>query len=273
MIPSELSSAIQLSKEKGETPLYVCATAGTTVHGSYDPITPLSAICKHQNIWLHIDGSWGGAVIFSQKLRKGRMDGCDLADSVAITPHKMLGVPVTCSFLIGPDLGLFHQASSIDAGYLFHERDGGEEIWDLADLTPQCGRRGDAVKLFLGWTYYGLSGYASQVEMAFEIAEYFYSLLTENPNFVLVSKSPLPCLQVCFYWARGGRLSEDLEENGSVTKRVVHGLVERGFMIDYAPGEKGRFFRVVVNRDTKKETIDELIRAIEDVAGKIEGKK
>ena len=36
-----------------------------------------------------------------------------------------------------------------------------------------------------------------------------------------------------------------------------------GFMVDYAPGEKGSFFRVVVNRETRRETIDKLIKAIE----------
>jgi glutamate decarboxylase len=272
MIPSHLSSAIKASRERGETPLYVCATAGTTVLGSYDPITALSAICKAENLWLHIDGSWGGSIIFSQKLRKGRLDGVELADSVAITPHKMLGVPLTCSFLIGPDLNLFHQASSIDAGYLFHEQ-AGEEVYDLADLTPQCGRKGDALKLFLGWTYYGLEGYARMLETAFDTAEFFYSLLAINPHFVLVSKSPLPCLQVCFYWARDGKLSDELEVNGLVTARIVQGLVARGFMIDYAPGEKGKFFRVVINRDTRRETVEGLVRAIESVAGEVEGEQ
>jgi hypothetical protein len=38
-------------------------------------------------------------------------------------------------------------------------------------------------------------------------------------------------------------------------------------MVDYAPGDKGSFFRVVVNSQTRKGTIDGLIKAIE-VAGK-----
>lgn len=268
MIPSKLVEAISKSRERGEIPLYVCATAGTTVMGSYDPIIPLSTICKSENLWLHIDGSWGGAVIFSPTLRSTRMSGVELADSVAITPHKMLGVPVTCSFLLGPNLELFHQASSIDAGYLFHGKVG-EEVYDLADLTPQCGRKGDALKLFLGWTYYGTAGYAKQLESAFETAGYFYSLLAANPNFVLVSKTPLPCLQLCFYWAENGGLSEDLEANGLVTAKIVHGLVAKGYMVDYAPGERGKFFRVVVNRDTRRETVEGLIKTIDDVARQI----
>jgi glutamate decarboxylase len=269
MIPERLASAIHDSRGRGETPLYVCATAGTTVLGSYDPISALSQICKKEDVWLHIDGSWGGAVIFSENLCKGRMDGAELADSVAITPHKMLGVPLTCSFLLGPDLTHFHQASSIEAGYLFHSS-AAEEVYDLADLTPQCGRKGDALKLFLGWSYYGRAGYARQLEHAFDMARYLYDMLTAHPNFVLVSKTPLPCLQVCFYWARGGELSGDFEANGLFTAKVVQGLIARGFMIDYAPGTRGKFFRVVVNRETRSETVEELVRAVEDVAEEVE---
>jgi len=116
MIPSHLTTAITSSRQAGETPLYVCATAGTTVLGSYDPIGSISEICKNEGLWLHVDGSWGGGVIFSEKLRKWRLSGIELADSVAITPHKMLGVPITCSFLLGRDINLFHEASSVDAG-------------------------------------------------------------------------------------------------------------------------------------------------------------
>ncbi|TID13946.1 PLP-dependent transferase [Venturia nashicola] len=269
MLAASLQEAITKSRERGETPLYICATAGTTVMGSYDPIIPLSAIAKSENLWLHIDGSWGGAVIFSPSLRATRMLGVELADSVAITPHKMLGVPVTCSFLLGPDLDIFHGASSIEAGYLFHGNVGGGEIYDLADLTPQCGRKGDALKLFLGWTYYGTSGYARQLENAFETAEYFYSLLDADPRFVVVSEQPLPCLQVCFYWAGKRGLSGDKVANGRITERIVNGLVGKGYMVDYAPGEMGKFFRVVVNRDTRRETVEGLVKAIEDVAGRI----
>lgn len=154
---------------------------------------------------------------------------------------------------------LFHNSTNPD-----------DEIYDLADLTPQCGRKGEALKLFLGWSYYGKAGYAAQVEKAFETAEYLFSLLSSSGNFVLVSKTPLPCLQVCFYYGKGGRLSDDVERNGDVTERIAHRLVPRGWMIDYAPGEKGKFFRVVVGRETRKGTVEGLVKAIEAVAVELE---
>ncbi|RDL32584.1 Uncharacterized protein BP5553_09040 [Venustampulla echinocandica] len=264
MVPSSLEELILKAKAENRTPFYVNATAGTTVLGSFDPFTAISAICKKHNLWLHIDGSWGGPVIFSQK-QKHKLQGAELADSFAINPHKMMGVPVTCSFLLGKDMRTFHTANTLPAAYLFHASSTDEEVWDLADLTLQCGRRGDSLKLALAWIYYGSSGFEAQIDHAFGMASYFASLLEKNVNFVLVSENPPPCLQVCFYYAPGGVLRDIKEENSTITSSIVERLVGKGFMVDYAPGEKGAFFRVVVNSQTRSETIDRLVGDIEEI--------
>jgi glutamate decarboxylase len=118
IIPSEFEKAVQESKGRGETPFFLNATAGTTVHGSFDPFGELSVICKREGLWMHIDGSWGGSVVFNEKYRKSRLKGAELADSITINPHKMLGVPMTCSFLLGRDMNTFYKALTLPAGKL-----------------------------------------------------------------------------------------------------------------------------------------------------------
>ncbi|KAL5405287.1 hypothetical protein PMIN06_004971 [Paraphaeosphaeria minitans] len=270
MIPSELERLVEQSKDGGETPFFINATAGTTVLGSFDPFPALSAIAKRHNLWLHVDGSWGGSVIFNPEIAKGRLDGVQLADSIAVNPHKMLGVPMTSSFLLARDLRQFWSAMTLPAGYLFHNvGDDVDDIYDLADLTPQCGRRGDALKFFLSLQYYGEAHYAGVVANAYHQADHLASLVKRSPHFVCVSPDPLPCLQVCFYWARDGKLSPDREENGRVTSEVAKKLIGRGFMVDYAPGEQGKFFRVVVNGSTRRGTVEGLVKAIEECAGEL----
>lgn len=259
LLPEELEKLVKQARDKGKTPFYVNATAGTTVLGSYDPFKEISAICKKYNLWMHIDGSWGGSAIFSSK-QKHKLAGAELADSLAVNPHKMMGVPLTCSFLLAQDLTKFHKANTLPAGYLFHEEQSGGEVWDLADLTLQCGRRGDSLKLALAWIYYGSDGFEKQIDHAFDIASYFAAQVEQHPDFALVSENPPPCLQVCFYY----KLVEGKAENTKITSSIAQSLIPKGFMVDYAPGEKGSFFRVVVNRDTRKETIDGLITAIEN---------
>lgn len=314
MDPSALENCILKAKTQGKTPFYINATAGTTVLGSFDPFSQLSAIANTHNCWLHIDASWGGPFIFSPTL-SSRLHGSNLADSIAINPHKMMGVPLTCSFLLAADLRQFHDANTMPAGYLFHGNDHGDapngaggdvnsetgsyaadewtEPYDLADLTLQCGRRGDSLKLFLSWRYYGSAGYAAQIDHAYSVAASFADLIAMNSDIVLVSSNPPPCLQICFYFAPGresvfgfeerqlkppaskgsGRESTSVDMrslgrcNSLVTERITRNLVAKGFMIDFAPALEGReaegkFFRVVVNVQTVPETVQVLATEI-----------
>ena len=166
----------------------------------------------------------------------------------------------------------FHASNTLPADYLFHSSGpaSGEEVYDLADLTLQCGRRGDSLKLYLSWVYYGSEGYAKQIDTAFETAAYLAGLVSEHKDLVLVSENPPPCCQVCFYYAKDGILKEKAEENGRVTREITQGLVPRGFMIDYAGAdEKGAFMRVVVSRGTGRGTVEGLVEAVGDLGGKV----
>ena len=331
IVPSELERLVIQAKEQGKTPFYVNATAGTTVLGSYDPFPEISAIAHKHNMWMHIDGSWGGSFVFSDRLRYHKLKGCELADSIAVNPHKMMGVPVTCSFLLAKDLKQFHDANTLRAGYLFHDSDlercesryingvGGtgeglyrqlsreescngrldEDTWqepnDLADLTLQCGRRGDSLKLFMAWRYYGTDGYREKIENAYETACYTADLVSKRADMELVSEYPVTCLQVCFYYVPNGKcvfgkddgqnlppdfstaIDEDVllgNYNSKLTEKVTKQLVPRGFMIDFAPAlegqiAQGKFFRVVINIQTPRETVERLVQLIDELGRKV----
>lgn len=59
--------------------------------GGFDDIEAISKIAKKYNLWLHVDGCWGGTALFSERLRP-LMKGIELADSCALDPHKGLGI-------------------------------------------------------------------------------------------------------------------------------------------------------------------------------------
>ena len=48
---SALESAIESVLKVGQKPFYVCATAGTTVRGSYDPLSPIADVCTRHRLW------------------------------------------------------------------------------------------------------------------------------------------------------------------------------------------------------------------------------
>lgn len=87
-----LKAELQAAVDARHVPLFVCATAGTTVRGAYDPLRDIGQLAHEYGAWFHIDGCFGGAAIFSEKL-KYKLDGSELTDSIAFNPHKLLGVP------------------------------------------------------------------------------------------------------------------------------------------------------------------------------------
>jgi glutamate/tyrosine decarboxylase-like PLP-dependent enzyme len=284
----KLREMIREARHEGYTPFFVNATAGTTVLGAFDPLVEIARVCREEKLWFHIDASWGGSAIFSS-MHKHKMRGSELADSLTINPHKMMGVPVTCSFLLTSDTRRFWRANTLPAGYLFHGNDvpesgpqqdrskcstDGDEhaenaFWDLADLTLQCGRKGDSLKLALAWVYYGRLGFENQIDHAFHMAAYFASLIAVHVDLVLISENPPPCLQVCFYYARGSTLDADEAVNSRRTQEIARGLVSRGFMVDYAPGDRGFFLRPVIHLMTTKSTVEGLLKAVVELGNSI----
>ena len=318
MDPVALEAEIESAIKTGYIPFFVAGTAGTTVRGAYDPLSSIGEIAHKYGAWFHVDASWGGAVAFSEKLRH-KILGSDLADSVAFNPHKMLGVPMTCSFLLGRDLRTFWYANRLVAGYLFHNdvedvdtitlgrpansnldqakaapsdeidplkadwrsypalanAPNSDSVLDLASLTPQCGRRPDALKLYLHWRYYGKREISWHVENAFEAAHYLALLISKQASLDLIGGTEIPCCQVCFYHNAGNAVSSgpsevgDARRNSYLTRNIVKGLQLRGWMVDYASGtgkeyERGDFLRVVCNRTTNKGVAEALVRAVVD---------
>ncbi|KAJ1725854.1 Glutamate decarboxylase 2 [Coemansia biformis] len=174
---AELRRMMQHAIDSGQTPFFVNATMGTTVLGACDPLEDIAAVCKEYSVWLHVDGSWGGPLaLFAESpdmaptfvMPHGRVD------SMSVNPHKLLGVPLQCSFLLVREgLDVMRQALGLNASYLFHsegsdgeESQPGEGNLDVGDATLGCGRRPDALKFWLMWRYYGTRYFINRVSHA-----------------------------------------------------------------------------------------------------------
>lgn len=65
----------------------VVATAGTTNAGLIDDIDSIVKVCHKRDIWVHVDGAYGGAGIIAPSVRK-LYKGIEEADSFIVDPHK-----------------------------------------------------------------------------------------------------------------------------------------------------------------------------------------
>lgn len=278
---SELVRLIHRARGEGLTPFFANATAGTTVFGAYDPLADIAAVCKQEKLWYHVDPSWGGPAIFSST-QKHKMRGSELADSLTVNPHKMIGVPVTCSFLLGADMSKFWRANTLPAGYLFHSDTEDANSSGVSDIPigssaqgrsmgprrldaamrphrrlPQTRSRMDLLRQ---------RGLRRADRQRLRHSCLLATSIEANPNLTLVSENPPPCLQVCFYFGGEAVVAESKERNSWRTKEIARKLVGRGFMIDYAPGDKVLFFRAVVHLGTARTTVERLMEDVVEEA-------
>ena len=247
----KLDEEIQRTKLNGQTPFCVVATAGTTVRGAFDPIKEIAEICSNHNIWFHVDAAWGGSCMFSAKHRS-LMDGVELADSVCWDAHKMMGVPLICSaFLIKRPEILRKICSHGDvAHYLFH---GETEDVDLGRISLQCGRRNDALKLFLAWREIGDAGWARLIESYVSLADYLEATVKSHDK--LEMRSQRVWSNVCF------RYTVDGIDHNDVNNQIRERLVKSGdFMVSKSNVNEDVILRAVIaNPGVTTESLDKFI--------------
>src|SRR5580698_714 len=65
--PRILEQTIDADLASGKKPFCVVATAGTTNTGAVDDLVALAEICRRYDLWLHVDGAYGGSAIFSDR--------------------------------------------------------------------------------------------------------------------------------------------------------------------------------------------------------------
>ncbi len=170
MIPGELERAIASSKEAGGVPFAVIATSGTTVTSAFDDLNSLADICEAKNLWLHVDGCYGGSALFSPRHRH-LLDGVQRSDSFVWNLHKMMGMTQQCTALLVRDPDQLEACFAGKADYLF-QPDKLNANFDSGDRTFQCARRIDVLKLWLAWNHHGDAGFANRVDHAVEMANH-----------------------------------------------------------------------------------------------------
>ena len=254
MCPIDLKKKIQTSIDEGKTPLLVCSTAGTTVFGAFDPIEKVNTIAKDFDLWHHIDGAWGGAVMFSQKYNH-LLAGSAQADSLTFDAHKLMGSGLITSFFLTKHENILEESNSGGGSqYIFHDYDNAQ--YDTGRKSLQCGRKVDSLKFWLMWKANGHKGLEDLVNAQYEKQSYFVNLIKENPRLELIQEPEY--LNVCFQ-------VKPLDNSIDINKYNLDlrfKLVKEGKMLtNFSSLEDGTiFFRhIFANNMTQKTDLDNLL--------------
>jgi glutamate/tyrosine decarboxylase-like PLP-dependent enzyme len=238
MIPDELNSIIEECIRKGKRPFFVGATAGTTVKGAFDPLEEISMIAQQHNIWFHVDGALGGSVVLSPRHRH-LLDGLEKADSFSWNAHKLMGLPLICSILLLREKGHLLKANAVTGtDYIFHDEAYGAH--DLGPKSMQCGRRVDALKLWLSWKFYGDKGYAERIDRFFELAAFAEDIVKQTPSLELMA--PRSSVNICFRY-----IPKNSKDSDGFNIRLREELARNGkALVNYARLGKNLAIRLVI---------------------------
>ena len=76
-----------LTEEDRDRVFSIVATAGTTNAGVIDDLAGVAEVCAEFDVWMHVDGAYGGAGLAAPTVRD-RYKGIEHADSFIVDPHK-----------------------------------------------------------------------------------------------------------------------------------------------------------------------------------------
>lgn len=216
MDPGALRSAIRRDREQGIRPFCVVATLGTTSTTSVDPLAEIAAICREEELWLHVDAAYGGAAAVIPEMR-GMWRGIEGADSIVINPHKWLFVPIDCSALYFRDASGARTAFSLVPEYLTTPEGAG--VTNLMDYGHALGRRFRSLKLWMVLRYFGRVGLEARLRQHIELAQELASWVEDAVEWELMA--PVPFSTVCFRYNPGDRTEEELDQiNEQLLARV-----------------------------------------------------
>ncbi len=271
-----LISAIREVRSAGGRPFFVNATAGTTVAGAFDPIDDIADVAEAEGLWLHVDGCYGGSALFSARHR-ALLAGSQRAHSFAWNPHKMMGITQQCAALLLREGAPLRPAFAAHASYIF-QTDKNDADQDLGDLSFQCGRRPDGLKLWLTWKARGERWFEARIDRAVELAERLERRLAGDPRFCLAH--PRSFANVGFWWVPEDLRPLDPTRMSEATKARLHGLApkvkdklqrEGSAMLGFQPlGERPNFFRLLVmSPDVRESDVEATIERIDHFAARL----
>ena len=250
MEPDSLRAAIAADRAAGLNPFLVVGSAGTTDTGTVDPLQSLARIVADEGLWLHVDAAYGG---FFQLTERGRaaIAGIELADSIAIDPHKGLSIPFGVGALLVRDEGHLIDANQGRGAYLL-EDDHYSGIRDIASLGPELSRPFRALQMWLPLHLHGVAPFREALDSSLDLAAYAYRRLSGIDGLQTPWQPDLSIVAFRFDDDElGHRALEAVNQN-----RVVHvspTTIEDRFVLRFA----------ILNRRTTQDHIDHAIDIIE----------
>jgi aromatic-L-amino-acid/L-tryptophan decarboxylase len=258
-----LERMITEDRSKGLKPFCVVASAGTTNTGAVDPLEQLSAICRANEMWLHVDGAYGAAAALTPRGRAA-LRGLELADSIALDPHKWLFQPFEIGCVLVREMHHLRLAFSV------HPEDNASYLADVGRMAErevvfyehgvQLTRSFRALKLWMSLRIFGLSAFRQTIDRGITLAEEAEQMLRDDGRWEVVTPAQLAVVTFA------PRLTSGVAESNARVERAVERLTADGYAMVTSTQVRGRtvlrfcLIHPDAQLDEVKETAERLAR-------------
>lgn len=220
MAVNKLKNAIAKDRLEGLHPFCIIASAGTTNTGTVDPLDTIADICKTEDMWMHVDGAYGGAAILGTH-GKELLKGIEKADSLTVDPHKWFYQPYEMGCLIVKNHKWLSETFTEKPEYL-RDVEGNESEINFYDHGIQLTRRFRALKFYMSVKTFGLNSFKAAVQYNLELAEKVEGILRKSAKWEVISPATLAVINFR-YNPIGKNFSEkELDAlNQEISKQVI----------------------------------------------------
>ncbi len=190
-----LEAAIKADQRASKTPLFLCATLGSTSSGTFDPLEKLLVIARHYGLWLHADAAWGGAAILLPEYAS-YFSGTSQVDSLTLDAHKWLSIPMGAGLFLTRHAGIREAAFRTEESPYMPTSTYHAPGTEPYKQSLQWSRRFIGLKLFLTLARHGIGGYQKVLRHQIEMGEVLRARLKAE-DWTLFNSTPFPV--VCFW--------------------------------------------------------------------------
>ncbi len=261
-----LENAIAADRANGIKPACVIATAGTTNTGAMDNLTAVAEICRREGMWFHVDGCIG-AFLRLASANKHLVDGLELADSIALDPHKWLHTPFEAGCVLVRDAKRHFDTFEMHGDYLQIQERGLIAGKFLADYSFELSRGFKALKIWMSLKENGVEKFGRLIDQNIEQARYLQQLVSADQRLELVA--PVDLNIVCFRYTNGIADEDRLRE---INTEIMLRVQESGIAVPSDTTLDGKHcLRVAINNHrTQRQDLELFIDTVLQIGADLE---
>jgi aromatic-L-amino-acid/L-tryptophan decarboxylase len=263
MDPEALRVLVREDRASGRRPFLVAPSAGTTNTGAIDPLGAIADIAADEDLWMHVDGAYGG---FFRLTERGRaaFEGIERSDSVTLDPHKGMFLPYGTGGLVVRDGQALRNAHDEGAAYLQDLPPTGE-LPNYSEYSAELSRDWRGLRVWFPLRLHGVSAFREALDEKLDLAHVLVDAFDADPNVEVCWRPQLSTVAFRLVGASGG--SADDDRQAEFLRRI--NASKRVFLS--STRIHGRYvLRVcIVSHRTHRDRIDECIEIVAKAAAEL----